>query len=63
MLEYLIDEQLLLDTGNDLHGCTNAVGAGSTGTVTLDWLRLRTPGKPIIYIEYSVLTLLRRDMW
>ena len=35
MLENLVDDRLFLEAGDDVHGCTNAVGAGCTGTVTL----------------------------
>ncbi len=35
MLQYLPDDCGILNAGNDVHGRTNAVGAGCAGTATL----------------------------
>ena len=35
MQQGLVDDHLILYAGNDVYGCTNAVSAGCTGTVTL----------------------------
>ncbi len=35
MVQYLPDDRWIFNAGNDVHGRTNAVGAGCAGTATL----------------------------
>ena len=64
MGEYLLDKLWIFDAGNDVHGRTNAVGAGCTGTANIEYSFQASPSRGLLLVgpEPAPDTRLREHM-